>query len=142
MSTTIADAKRALGLSPDSAPDAADVARAFERLARRYPPQVFPDRFRTILDARDLLIDRERVLREAITRKSLDLSWIKPYWRTLPPEQQDETSARGLLRDMVRIAFDEELPEDLDPDDDDDIDATDLLKLMEEMVRGPRLRFK
>jgi hypothetical protein len=40
--------------------------KAFERLARRYPPQSFPERFARIIEARNLLLGNDPHWREQI----------------------------------------------------------------------------
>jgi hypothetical protein len=79
MATTRDEALAALGLAATPDADAAAIQRAFERLARRYPEPHFPERFRQLLEARDLLLDAARKWREQLEGSTLDLTWMLPH---------------------------------------------------------------
>jgi hypothetical protein len=123
MALTREQALAALGLTaaPDS--DAAAVQAAFERLARRYPQPHFPERFRTLLEARDQLLAPERAWREQLESRTLNLSWILP--RVRPDAAASAPDRRSSLQALLRAGlFAEPLMPDFDEwgDDDDDDD--------------------
>ena len=98
------EALAALGLGAAPDVDAEAVQRAFERLARRYPQQRFPERFRQLLEARDILLNSSRAWRELLESRTLDLSWIVPHASPplalpasgVPPDHR--TSLQNMLR--------------------------------------------
>ena len=126
MALTREQALAALGLASAQSPDAAAVQAAFERLARRYPQPHFPDRFRTLLEARDQLLAPERAWRDLLESRTLDLGWILPH--VAPPAVAAAPDRRSSLQSLLRAGF---LAEPLDVpafgdwDDDDDDDDDD-----------------
>jgi hypothetical protein len=125
MALTREQALAALGLSAAPGSDATAVQAAFERLARRYPQPHFPDRFRTLLEARDQLLAPERAWREQLESRTLNLSWILPRLR--PVAAAATPDHRSSLQAMLRAGlFAEPLMPNFDEwDDDDDEDEDD-----------------
>lgn len=130
MALTREQALAALGLASAQSPDAAAVQGAFERLARRYPQPHFPERFRSLLEARDQLLSPERAWRELVESRTLDLGWILPHLAP-GPGAATAPDRRTSLQNMLRAGF---LAEPLEvslfggwPDDDDDDDDDDEL---------------
>lgn len=126
MPLTREQALAALNLAAAPNTDAAAVQAAFERLARRYPQPHFPDRFRTLLEARDQLLSPERAWRELLESRTLDLTWILP--RVAPGSAATAADRRTSLQNLLRAGF---LAEPIEPimtgewDDDDDDDDDD-----------------
>jgi hypothetical protein len=89
------EALAVLGLRERTEAGRDEVLRAFERLARRYPPRAFPERFERIIAARDLLLGDERYWRAQLLSRHLDLSWILPHLpRTPSPPSPSPPPAR------------------------------------------------
>ena len=136
MPLTREQALAALNLAAAPGTDAAAVQAAFERLARRYPQPHFPERFRTLLEARDQLLSPERAWRELLESRTLDLSWVLPRVaaEAAAPAADRKSSLQGMLRagflaePMEPSMFgdweddDEEEWDDDDEDDDDEFD--------------------
>jgi hypothetical protein len=101
--STREQALAALGLSASPQADADTVQRAFERLARRYPSQHFPERFRELLEARDRLLESGRTWREELQSSTLNLSWILPYLRPEPAAAAKDT--RAALQSLLRAGY-------------------------------------
>lgn len=98
MATTRDEALAALGLAATPDADAATIQRAFERLARRYPQPHFPDRFRQLLESRDLLLDAARKWRAQLEGGTLDLTWILPHLAEAEAAPDRSTALQALLR--------------------------------------------
>lgn len=100
MISTREQALAVLGLTAAPEADADAVQRAFERLARRYPQPHFPERFRELLEARDRLLESGRNWREELQSGTLNLSWVLPYLKGVPPAaaQDSRTALQSLLR--------------------------------------------
>jgi hypothetical protein len=103
MPSTRDQALATLGLSAAPDANAATIQRAFERLARRYPQPGFPERFRQLLEARDLLLDTGRSWCELLESGTLDLAWILPH---LGHAHRDATpDHRASLQSMLRAGY-------------------------------------
>ena len=101
--STREQALAALGLAASAQADAEAVQRAFERLAHRYPPLHFPERFRGLLEARDRLLQSGRNWREELQSGTLDLSWALPYLRPEPPAAAKDS--RAALQSLLRAGY-------------------------------------
>jgi curved DNA-binding protein CbpA len=99
------EALAALGLAgrPDAGRE--EVLKAFKRLARRYPPRSFPERFERIIAARDLLLGDERYWREQVLGRTLDLGWARPYLPPDPIANAPEPTPRESLQGFLRAAY-------------------------------------
>jgi len=95
----------ALGLPGGDAVDPLTVAKAFERLAKRYPPTHFPDKFKKILEARDLLLNQGRAWREFVSTKTLDLSWAAPCLSQNTVAPLPLADERMHLQNLLRATF-------------------------------------
>jgi hypothetical protein len=110
-----------------------EVLKAFERLARRYPPRAFPERFERIIAARDLLLGDERYWRAQVLSRHLDLSWILPYLPKDPLATLPEPTAREALQGFLRNAY-RDLPLRRDKGDADSL----FESLLESLFRRGR----
>lgn len=119
-----------LGLSARPDADRAEILRAFERLARRYPPRSFPERFQRIIEARDLLLGDERHWRAEVEGRTLDLSWLLRYLPEDPLSTLGEPAARDQLQAFLRAAY-RGLPLKEDEDDEQGM----FERMLEAMVR-------
>ncbi len=109
-----------------------EVLKAFERLARRYPPRAFPERFERIIAARDLLLGHERYWRAQVLSRHLDLGWMLPHLPADPLANLPEPTAREALQGFLRNAYRD------DPLRDED-DAQGLFEsLLESLFRRGR----
>ncbi|MGH8584452.1 MAG: hypothetical protein ACREWG_17115 [Gammaproteobacteria bacterium] len=116
----------ALQAQPDA--DRDTVQRAFERLARRYPQQQFPERFRQLLEARDLMLNADREWREQLESGTLDLSWALSYLPDDPFSRLPQPGDREALQACLRRAFrGEPLGEDVSQDA--------LMRFMEKVLK-------
>ncbi|MFT5084196.1 MAG: hypothetical protein ACI9Y1_002249 [Lentisphaeria bacterium] len=57
----------------------ADIVAAYNRLARRYPLQKFPERHTRILEAKTALLSPESAFKEMLFAEAIDLNWLNPY---------------------------------------------------------------
>ena len=126
----------ALGLPEGDAVDPLAVAKAFERLAKRYPPTHFPDKFKKILEARDFLLNQGRAWREFVSTKTLDLSWAAPCLSkntVAPLPLEDE---RMHLQNLLRATFKSDPLFDFDDETpfDDDVPDTFEREMLERML--------
>ena len=94
-----------LGLRERAEAGRDEVLKAFERLARRYPPRAFPERFERIIAARDLLLGDERYWRAQVLSRHLDLGWILPHLPEDPLATVPEPTAREALQGFLRNAY-------------------------------------
>ena len=72
-----------------AAPDASfeEVHKAYVRLARRYPPQNFPERFAAIKDAyQALVLDKDFLdkLRQTLLKADSESEWLTTLWSLGP----------------------------------------------------------
>ncbi len=134
MTTLRDEALAVLGLGECAEVGRGEVQKAFERLARRYPPQSFPERFARIIEARDLLLGDERYWRDQVLARTLDLSWALPYLSPDPLASLPEPVARETLQGFLREAF-----RDLPLSDEDEDDAKGLFEsILDSLLRRGR----
>ena len=75
-----------------AAPDASfeEIHKAYVRLARRYPPQNFPERFAEIKDAyQALILDKDFLdkLRQTLFKTSSEADWLATLWNLGPARE-------------------------------------------------------
>ena len=75
-----------------AAPDASfeEVHKAYVRLARRYPPQNFPERFAEIKDAyQALVLDKDFLdkLRQTLFKTDSQADWLTALWNLGPARE-------------------------------------------------------
>ncbi|MBO4296914.1 MAG: hypothetical protein J5863_09175 [Desulfovibrio sp.] len=75
-----------------AAPDASfeEVHKAYVRLARRYPPQNFPERFAEIKDAyQALVLDKDFLdkLRQTLLKAHSETEWLTVLWNLGPVKE-------------------------------------------------------
>ncbi len=99
------EARAVLGLRERAEAGRDEVLKAFERLARRYPPRAFPERFERIIAARDLLLGDERYWRAQVLSRHLDLRWMLPHLPEDPLATLPEPTAREALQGFLREAY-------------------------------------
>ncbi|MDQ3773567.1 MAG: hypothetical protein M3461_03920 [Pseudomonadota bacterium] len=128
------EALAVLGLRERTEAGRDEVLKAFERLARRYPPRAFPERFERIIAARDLLLGDERYWRAQVLSRHLDLSWMLPHLPEDPLATLPAPTARETLQGFLREAY-----RDLPLRDDHEDDAQGLVEsLLESLLRRGR----
>jgi curved DNA-binding protein CbpA len=126
------EALAVLGLPERTEAGRDEVLKAFERLARRYPPRAFPERFERIIAARDLLLGDERYWRAQLLSRHIDLGWMLPHLPEDPLATLPELTAREALQGFLRNAYRD------DPLRDED-DVQDLFEsLLESLFRRGR----
>ena len=126
------EALAVLGLRERTEAGRDEVLKGFDRLARRYPPRAFPERFERIIAARDLLLGDERYWRAQVLSRHLDLSWMLPHLPEDPLATLPEPTAREALQGFLRNAYRD------DPLRDED-DAQGLFEsLLESLFRRGR----
>lgn len=117
--------------------DVATVEQAFARLARRYPPAHFPEVFRDLLAARDLLADEVKVWRAEIDGPTLDLSWAAPYFKDSATESL--RPSHHLLQALLRATYQvSSLDEDIGILGDLDLDHLErqtVARMLDELMR-------
>jgi hypothetical protein len=59
--------------------DHSQIVSAYNRLARRYPLQQFPDRHTRLLQAKTLLLNPETAFKDILTEDTVNLSWLNRY---------------------------------------------------------------
>ncbi len=147
----VQDALTELGLKPGATHDKAAAEQAFARLARRYPPSQFPERFQRLLAARAVLVHEDRSWHDFITAPAVDLSWAADKLRDLDHAgAAAPVSSAMMFQDVLREAYKSaplgELPDEIGPFDGFDFDldpfagghqpgAIDLEKAAEELMR-------
>ena len=90
----------------EPSPSHSQVLDAFARLARRYPPVSFPERFRELIQGRDLRLDPSRDLLALCTARHLDLSFLPALVPTLTGAADDDWDPqRRSLLDLLRAAY-------------------------------------
>ena len=62
---------------------------AYNRLARRYPLQQFPDRHTRLNEAKSVLLNPETGFKEILTESDLDISWLNQYSTKPVPDNAD-----------------------------------------------------
>ena len=62
-----------------SAATEADIIAAYNRLARRYPMQQFPERHSDLLQAKTCLLQPELAFNHILHEETLELSWLNQY---------------------------------------------------------------
>lgn len=116
MTSTRDQALATLGLAATPDADIPTIQGAFERLARRYPQQHFPERFLKLLEARDQLLDASRAWREQLESRTLDLAWALPHLRA-DVARESILQRRTALQNLLRAGY---LAEPLAPERGDD----------------------
>lgn len=131
------EALATLGLKADQADDHGAIERSFEKLARRYPPSHFAQRFQAILAARDALLREDRAWQQLLEHKTLDLRWLSPYLPKAATARGEAISDAQLFQDFLRECFIAE-PILEDPDLFDDLDGPppEFLAMIEELLGG------
>jgi hypothetical protein len=99
------EARAVLGLRERAEAGRDEILKAFERLARRYPPRAFPERFERIIAARDLLLGDERYWRAQVLSRHLDLGWMLPHLPEDPLATLPQPTARETLQAFLRNAY-------------------------------------
>jgi len=83
-----------------------DIERAFLKLCTRYPAHGFPDRFREIREAYELLRDPAAEYVQLLRNERVDATFLVPYLTpTISPRnvffKTDEDFAMGIARKMI-----------------------------------------
>lgn len=150
MTFSPSEACAALGLTPEQAQNPSLIDQAFEKLTRRYPPSHFPERFASILAARDTLRNLEQPWRELLEARTLNLAWLRPHLASavdstegLQEAMQDAATYR---QSLLRAAFtasdslDDMDQSDIDDDFDDDqvmpdLDLAEVESLLKKLMK-------
>ncbi|MBF0441320.1 MAG: hypothetical protein HQK54_05395 [Oligoflexales bacterium] len=103
-----------------------DLDIQFKKMARRYPPQGFSEKFGRIREAAEFLRDIHMSLRSLIEEKNFDAEWLRPFVKKRDINKTD-MSDRQFAVDTTRLLFRDEMFEmaglfidDIDMDDDED----------------------
>lgn len=113
MKKTSAEAREVLGLRGEEEPTPEAVRDAFVKLARRYPEHHFPERFRELREAYDLLLKPDAGFGALLSAPEVDLSVLLPF--VSPPETPAELRAGSqaeVLAELLRLVFSEVEQED------------------------------
>jgi hypothetical protein len=134
-----AEALNALRLSGGT-PSREDVASAFQKLSRRYPAQLFPEKHAHLLNARDALLKPECGFLSALFDEKVDMSWLADKLEDTRTKKMRE-SGNGFLAQILvspviqrilanrihTIRHNEALHGEDDDEDDDELDFLDPL---------------
>ncbi|MCR5168960.1 MAG: hypothetical protein K6C33_00670 [Desulfovibrio sp.] len=85
-----------------AAPDASfeEIHKAYVRLARRYPPQNFPERFAEIKDAyQALVLDKDFLdkLRQTLLKAHSETEWVAVLWNLGPVKEPGPLDLAAVL---------------------------------------------
>jgi hypothetical protein len=103
-------ARTALGVT-DTATDA-DIIKAYTRLTRRYPMQQFPERHQELLEAKDALMQSDRVWQDILFSSQVSLPWLQAH---VPSQSNAATDIRWAVGQISRPIIEEYTQEPLDP---------------------------
>ena len=71
-----------------------EIVVAYNRLARRYPLQQFPERHTRLLQAKTVLLNPETAFKAMLMEETIDLSWLNRY--STQRTDNGETASAGL----------------------------------------------
>jgi hypothetical protein len=125
-----------LRLDQSQATDALAIEAAFQKLARRYPPEFFGEKFQVIRDARETLLQGGVFWTRLVQDDRIRLGWLAKYVRLgesatvdVPPLEHDAVFVLEMNRRVMPLFVDGPVPEffadrdgDFDPWSDDDPD--------------------
>ena len=130
------------------APEPSEIISAYNRLARRYPLQQFPERHTRLNEAKSALLNPEIGFKGILTEEDLDLSWLDKHSTTPATEKPGPKEALSNPRQSVEVlmrphfqegadlllqTFRDENPMELDPLIDD-MDPNELRRMINQLL--------
>lgn len=96
-----------LGISIEDCDDLEKVKEAYHKMRRRYPEQSFPDKYRNIKQAYELLSIPKKIWEDLISSKNINLSWAESYLLENSKEatKPEPLDTRAFRLSLVRHAY-------------------------------------